>query len=118
MRRLHFIAGLALATAVAGWGGCTQQEPASGPPPLYVPYCVGATRQPRQLAAGIPNHLLLMPAEEEIFIGREERGYYGSYQLGGQSAYTEFTYDSQPIGGGGESAYKYRYVYKSAISVP
>ena len=116
MRRLFTILGLAL---LMGMAGCAQPAAVvSGPPPLYVPFSVGSTRHYQQVAMGVPVHLLPLPGEEEIYFGRFEKSYDGPLELGGTSAYTEYTYDSYPIGLPNGTGYQYRYVYKSGVSFP
>jgi hypothetical protein len=110
---------LLLAVAVI-LGGCA--EPArpttEAESPLYVPFAVGTGQRPAQYAAGNPAHLMPIPGEEFLEIGRYDRGYYGSIMLDSISAYTEYTSDAQRIGLPNEASYRYHYSYKSGVSVP
>ena len=107
---------LSLTLALAGLAGCAEQEPEriGGLPPFYVPYSVGSRGYPRQLAAGTPAHVLQLPGGEDVMFGRAEHGYDGPLELDRASAFTEFTFDSMPVGLG----YQYRYLYRSGVTVP
>ena len=113
---------LSLTLALAGLTGCAQPnwgtQRVAGPPPFSVPFAVGSRGYPTQLAAGTPCHVLNLPGGEDLMFGRSERSFDGPLELGGTSAFTEFTYDSMPIGLPSGSGYQYRYLYRSGVSVP
>jgi len=113
MRRAILVIGLV--GSGLGLGGCTAEPPA-GQPGYYVPFA--AVSRPYQMARGNPAHLLPLEAEADYQIGRQDRGYWGAVQLGGESSYTEYTYDAQPIGTRDGLGYRYHIGSKSAVSVP
>jgi hypothetical protein len=117
MERLRITIRYLALLVVVVFGGCMQAA-RNTEPPLCVPFAVGSAQRPVQYASGTANHILPMPGEEYLEIGRDERGYYGSIMLDSYSAYTEFTSDAQPIGSPREAAYRYHYVYKTGVSVP
>jgi hypothetical protein len=117
MRPIFTISVCAIAIALACLTGCSQEQPETAPP-LYVPFSVGTTRHPNQLASGNAVQVLPLPVEEYMLVGRSERGFYGAYEVAGLSAYTEFTSDSQPIGVRPGLGYRYNYVYKNVLTVP
>ena len=123
---------LLLVGLLAAMAACTQAPPPApvDENPLLVPStALVAPKGPRPAAAptrlvpypAILNPYQVLPATDgEIFIARGERSAYGAYQLSEFSAYTIYTYDSQPIyvPTTGGSGYRNRWIVQQGISFP
>jgi hypothetical protein len=103
--------------------GCETTEPVASVPPIYVP--TAAIYQPatgvepaRQIAYARAGDVLPRPGEEDFYVPRSEPFAWGPTSLGGISAYTDYTFDSQQIGTPNNSGWHYRYVWRQGLSYP
>ena len=125
MGQVHFkLVGLVALVATGGMlAACESAPKVVTAPPFYVP--TAAIRQPlrgmagpRQVAYERAGDVLPGWEAEALYAPRGEPVAYGSTQMGGISAYTDYTYDAERISTPGNSGWRYRYVVRQGVSIP
>ena len=117
--RIASLACALCAVVGAALSGCESAPVREEVPPFYVP--TSAIAQPRglQQVATIRAEQVLPGSEAYFFYApRQEPFSYGSTMLGGISAFTDYTFDAQPISTLNGSGYHYRYVVKQGFAAP